>query len=612
MRWALCLGLAVATAAWAQSPCPSTPLYGLCEVALEMTAADVKQHPNPYATAQIHAEFRSPKSRTFRMPGFWDGGQRFVIRFAPDEPGVWTYRLTSNFGDFNGKENTFTAAPSEAKGFIRPANLHHWQWTEGLAPHLWMGDTCYQCSTMDRTLFDRYVEARAAQKFTHVRQLLIPAGGDDKQAFPESDKPNPAYWREVDGRVLALNKKGIAADLILGPGKNRLAELFPTWQQRELYIRYVVARYSAMNVTWQVAQEFETYQDARALMKEMGVALKKLDPYNHPRTTHTIASSAPLLGDGWMNYITYQSASDALGAIEHQTYAAPQVNAAFAYEDTGAGKALPDDVDTDTFRRRMWNATMDGQYPTFGNTGVCGARFAPDAKFLGSPGAKQMTAWFDFLSRTRYWDLEPYYDVTGGRALALPDVEYLVYIEKPGPVEVTVEKHGYDVYWLNPVSGEVIHEKKDFKGEVFQDSPPDTAHDWVLHLSRDGKKEGMLKSYRFEARQIMLQEVEGAPDKLPFELIEPKGQPIAVGKPVKFAVKLKRETRGTRNMLYLLTGEVVRDAQGARALASGSEGTFTIPAEMLKSLPATLSLRMWGLNALGKLYATDQILPLEP
>ena len=44
-----------------------------------------------------------------------------------------------------------------------------------------------------------------------------------------------------------------------------------------------------------------------------------------------------------------------------------------------------------------------------------------------------MTVWFDFFSDTRHWELEPYFDVDGGRALALEGIEYVVYVEKPGP-----------------------------------------------------------------------------------------------------------------------------------------------------------------------------------
>ena len=62
-----------------------------------------------------------------------------------------------------------------------------------------------------------------------------------------------------------------------------------------------------------------------------------------------------------------------LGAIEHQLYAVPFVNLRIGSEDSGAGRSGPGDGDADAFRRRLWNSTMDGQYPTFANTGTSGA-----------------------------------------------------------------------------------------------------------------------------------------------------------------------------------------------------------------------------------------------
>lgn len=597
----------------AQQPCSPTPLYGLCEVRVEMAAADAAKHSKPYLTAELHAEFRSPKAKTYLMPGFWDGARQFVIRFSPDEVGEWTYRVTANFGDFGGTTYKFTSAASDGLGFIKPANLHHWQYTESLKAHLWMGDVCYRCGVMDRPLFDRYIEARAAQKFTHARVSVL---SDEKTAFPDGEQPDPGYFRELDKRIAAFNQKNIIADLILGNDENKLADFFPTWQTRERYVRFVVAHYSAMNVTWQVVQEFEEYKDSKPFAREIGLALKKLDPYSHPRSSHALATSSPLAGDAWMNYITYQSSDDNLGAIEHLMYPGPQVNAEFGYEDSGAGRALPHHVDAETFRKRLWNATMNGQYVTYGNTGVYGGKFAPDAKYLDSPGVKYMTAWFDTMSRTRWWDLEPYFDVDGGRALALPGVEYLIYIEKPGPIEVPVEKHGYDVYWINPATGTATKEKKDWKGESFTGQPPDNTHDWILHLSRDGKKEGMAKSYRFESwgwddlPPNQIQVIEVSPEKIPYD-IEGIPAEIAAGQPVQYTIKLKRETRGTRQMRYLITGEIVRDGQGMRVLASGPSGALKVPRQLLRQDTGVLSMRVYGLNALGKLYQLDRVVTVK-
>ena len=205
----------------------------------------------------------------------------------------------------------------------------------------------------------------------------------------------------------------------------------------------------------------------RAPCSRLGAVLKEVDGYQHPRTSGARVTSAPLLDDGWMNFAAYGTGDDQICSIEHQLFGVPFVNLDSAREDSGAGKTGANDLDAAAMRKRMWNITMDGQSPTYANTGS-------GAQYANSPVAKQMTVWFDFFADTRYWELEPYFDVDGGRALALEDTEYVVYNEKPGPLELTVEKHGYDVYWVNPIDGEVT-KSKSFKGDHFTGAPPDAS-----------------------------------------------------------------------------------------------------------------------------------------
>ncbi len=600
----------------AQPSCPETPTYSICEIVFELNDQEAQAHPNPYLSVQIHAEFRSPEARTFLMPGFWDGGRRLVIRFAPMEAGRWDYRVTSNISRWNGMIGHFTAVESDSKGFVRVANVHHFSYTEKgrrPIPHLWMGDTCYRFAFIDRALFEQIVDRRAEQKFNHIRGLVFGNFPGGEKVYLDPDTPNVAYFQELDRRVLYMNSKGITADLILGGDRNHLADFFPSWRQRQRYIRYVVARYAPMNVTWQLVQEFEEYKDGRDLMKELGGLLKKLDPYGHPRSTHTTSTSAPLLDDGWMDYIVYQTSDEALEAIEHQLYATPQVNTEFAYENSGAGATHRHHVDTDTFRKRLWIATMSGMYPTYGNTGTYGGRgIEISAEYLDAPGAQQMTHWYDFFSRTRHWELEPYYDVDGGRALALPGIEYIVYLEKPGPVELVTEKREYQIYWFNPITGEFVRpKKKKYKGERFSGQPPTLDHDWVLHLSRDGKKAAMAKRYYFESRPVLMQEVELDPKRCPYEIVEPPGETLPIDTPVRFSLKLTRETRATSRMLFLWTGEVAGAGIGYQVLATGKEGKFKVPRRLVRRLPSNMNLRVYGMNAFGKVYLLNRVYTLQ-
>jgi hypothetical protein len=582
----------------AQTLCPPTPAYTPCDVVFELSGEEMQANPNPYVSVTLDVEFRSPHFRTFRVPAFWDGANRIVARFAPTEAGGWDFRVSSNLSRLDGKTGRVEAVASDSPGFVRPRNVHHWGYSENDQPHLWMGDTSLRFPFLAQDEFDRLVAARSRQKFNHIRGLAIGGEADSAKAYPSDRKPAPEFFQGLDRRILAMNKAGIVADLMLAGGRDHLVKLFPEARDRERYVRYLVGRYAAMHVTWQGVEEFESYENGRALLKEIGALLKKLDPYDHPRSTGAAFTSSPLFEDGWMTYIVENSTDNQLGAIEHQIYAVPFVNVA-------VGLPLPGAAGADALRKQAWNAAMNGQYPT------CAA---DAAETLNSPGAASMTAWFDFFSGTRHWELEPYFDIDGGRALALElsrdeemeGIEYIAYLEKAKSVEIVLQSQRYDIAWVNPVTGE-RRKQKQFRGDRLRMDPPDTKQDWVLHVSRDSKKDGMLRSYKFESRRPLMQEVEQNADRIPYEIVEPAAGTLLTGLPLKYAAKVTRDTRATRSMMWLWTAEVSTDGQGFRVLGTGTEGEMRVPPGIVRRNPAVLNLRLTGMNANGKVYFVDRI-----
>ena len=412
----------------------------------------------------------------------------------------------------------------------------------------------------------------AAAKFSHVRGSILGSEAEQSRAFSGSDRPNLAYFDELDRRFLSVHKRRMVADVVLAFNPVALLKLFPDWQSRKRFVRFAVARYGALNITWQGLEEFEGPGDGRPLLKEIGLALKALDPYQHPRSSNAKVTSSPLLSDGWMDFIIDHSGNDQIGSVEHQLYQVPFVGV--------------------TNVQHLWSSTMNGQYPMIEGS------FTKEPQF-----------WFNILADTRHWELEPYFDVDAARAVALEDVEYIVYIEKSAPIELTVEKHGYDVLWFDPEGGEMREQKK-YKGEHFTGQPPSGAHPWVLLVAREGRKESMLKSYKFESRNVPVQEVEQNPQKVPFQIEQPSNDTLSLSTPANFAVKLTRETRATRSVMYVWTGEVPADGQGFRVLGTGAQGSFRIPSDIATRFPAVLSIRVNALNANGKAYSADKVYTL--
>jgi hypothetical protein len=501
---------------------------------------------------ELRAEFRSQHNRTILLHAFRDGDRRFFIRFAPTEEGDWNYRLTSNLSRLEGQTGRFNAASSAAPGFVKIVNLHHFATADG-KPHLWMASALDDFLALSRDQLDSAVAQRAQEKFTHLRVTL----------------PATADLDEAAERIRAINTHGLVADLVL-------ASVPEDAQARRKYVVDLASRFAALNITWMGLAAFEKVPGGRAILKDAGEVLKQFDPYDHPRTSLAETTSGTLGNDPWTSMLSYGTPDPNVGAVEYQLFGEPAINTCIQSE------------------RDLWSATMNGQYPASGS------------------GA-YMTAWFNFMSGNRYWELEPYFDVDGGRAIALEDVEYIVYVEKPGPVEVAVANHSYDVAWINPATGDRI-KAKGYKGERFTGEPPDKSHDWVLHISREGEKQSRLKSYGLDSRDqpVQLQQVQLDPDKTPYEVSAPMESGISVSKPPHFSLSVARGSPATRTLLIEWTGEVTANGEGYRVIGSGREGTFQIPAFMSRGLSPSMLVHVYVMNANGKVYEIDKVYGLLP
>jgi hypothetical protein len=546
--------IVLASPLWAQLPTCTTPIWTPCELVFPLDPTD--------RDPQLRAEFRSPHRDTKSLAAFRDANT-LVLRFTPDEVGEWDYRVTANLTRFNGPDTSkigkLTSTPATAPGFVQPANVHHFQ-TSDLQPHLWFGTSIENFVAIPRAEFDTQLADRASEKFTHVRVTIDSSAADQA-----------ALLQEAAERIRAIHNRRLVTDLAL-------SSLPVDRRQRELFLADIAARFSAFNLTWVGLTAYEQAPAARALLREWADTIARLDPYQHPRTTLAEGTSSLLLADKSLTFAAYGSPDPNLGA-DHSLLRVPSIN-------TGIRT-----------RADLWNATMNGHYPSSGS----GRAFA---------------VWFDLLAHTRYWEMEPYFDLTGGRAIAVRDyettkgdnhwdaVEYLVYLETPGPIELTVESHNYEVAWIDPATG-TRTPAKDYKGKLFTGTPPDRTHDWLLYLSREGHKEGLLKKYKFESRRATFASPETNAATLPFEIASPSGDISIRDKPA-FALKSARETRASRDAKVLWTAEMSTGNEGGRVVGIGPEGALALPPSFLTRVPAVLSLRATVLSGTGKIYLLDR------
>jgi hypothetical protein len=580
VAWIALLSLAALGAADTSLPActAGAAKYKPCELRFEWNAGELPAGQSPFHYEWLNVEFRGPDQTTYLIHPFWDGGNRLRARFTPNLAGIWHYRITSPVQRWEVRDATFTVSDNNSPGWVSVANVRHW-WTDNKKPHLWVSAEVPWLQ-LDQATFQSFADARKSDGFTHLRGVLLSGPAGSNGPLDANGNPNSAYFAKLDDRLLYANDRGFVLDLILADEKFVATGAFDRWQLRDDLIKYLIARYAPLNVDWQGIKEFEDRSGNRALLKEIADLIKKNDSFHHPMSTDAHMTSSMLLRDGWENYIIEASPDPQLAAVERQFTAAPQVH-------------VVQGVEPDAFRRELWLSTMNGEYPTM-----------TYAASQNPANISAMKTWITVMSGVRHWEFEPFYDVDGARAVGLDNVEYLLYVAKPGTVEIEFsEKHKYNPRWINPRTGQVI-ELKDVKQDTYSQTTPGPG-DWILQVPRDGQKEHMLNSYKFESVPAPEQVPELNAKSIPFQIDAPSGQTLDGNAPVRYGVKITRANRATRLMQYMWIGEVVADGEGPRVLALGASGSFEIPKKLIKKYPALLNLRLNAINANGKAYSLE-------
>ena len=275
-------------------------------------------HPHPFPDVRVTADFSGPAGEHYRIPGFLDGGNTWLIRFTPTTPGRWTYRTTCNItGDagLHGRHGSLNVEPPAGDnplyrhgGFLRVSpNKRHLTYTDG-TPFFWLGDTWWFCPS-DLMPFDSafrmLIDKRRKQGFSVVQMAflgrLTPKGtqsgitGEYGQLF--ADEVNTEYWHEVDRYLSYANESGILP--VIGLGFHHGLDTTPLAKLKKLWA-YVLARYGSHAVSWLICGEYNAAQvtdetggvpsetDTKRCQKvlKLGQFIKDHDPYARAMTVH--------------------------------------------------------------------------------------------------------------------------------------------------------------------------------------------------------------------------------------------------------------------------------------------------------------------------------------
>jgi hypothetical protein len=409
----------------------------------EIVLSSGKVYANPFADVGLQAEFRSGK-KTVRVEGFYDGGDRWKVRFMPSETGVWKFTTRSSDASLNGVHGRFTVdSPGSANhGPVHVAKTYHFDYADG-TPYFLLGTTSYNWLNRDQGLQDRTLAALGQSGFTKLRFGLFPKWYEfnrvDPPIFPfvrtnstvfDFERFEPSFFENVEKRIVELGKIGVEADVILFHPYDKWG--FATMDQRhdEAYLRYVVARLSAYrNVWWTMANEYDlmTPRDWDRLTK----LVHDRDPYHHLIGIHNYAVWYDH-GKPWIDHVILQdgiSQSDRSATIARRRYNKPVAVDEYGYEGNNAngwGELTgPEEV------ARHWAITMAGAYASHGETYVHpnGLLWWAAGGNLEGESPARLAFLRTVMTSMPFQEMAPAPElVVNGTVLAKPGQTYLLYV----------------------------------------------------------------------------------------------------------------------------------------------------------------------------------------
>lgn len=289
--------LGASLAAGAALAADSAPVerWGLFEIAL-----DGPKEGNPFADVTVSAEFRQGEV-SYLVPGFYDGGGVYRVRFSPDSEGAWTWRTRSNAAALDGRSGTvLVTQPSPGNhGPVRVTrDGYHFAYADG-TPFRQIGTTCYSWAQQSDARCDETLRTLKASPFNKIRMLVFPNVAAEPLAPFAATGPgpedwdaarfNPAYFRRFEDRVARLMALGIQADIILfHPYDKARGYSDMTPQADARYLRYIVARLSAFrNVWWSMANEFDLIKTkSTGDWDRVFQVVRDADPHGRLRSMH--------------------------------------------------------------------------------------------------------------------------------------------------------------------------------------------------------------------------------------------------------------------------------------------------------------------------------------
>ena len=224
-------------------------------------------------------------------------------------------------------------------------------------------------------------------------------------------------------------------------------------------------------------------------IRRLGRKIATLDPFGHLLSIHNGNGDDPFRDESWTSFVTLQGWKDrdwgtiATGMRKNHHPSKPL----YAQEVFWPGNQYHGDLTENEIRKKAYVLLMSAAAINFGDmdgkssSGFSGSMELPQRNQKRHDVVRLV---WDFFETVPFYRMTPRQDlVDRGFCLAEDGVQYLVYLETGGAVNVTTQGGPYKVAWINARNPE----KRKSTGKTSHGRnlrSPSVDDDWLLHLTR--------------------------------------------------------------------------------------------------------------------------------
>ena len=128
---------------------------------------------------------------------------------------------------------------------------------------------------------------------------------------------NPAFWQNVDQRVMYTVNKGFIYSIAQGIGRSMSSDM--QFSDHARLARYILARYGAFPTVWITCQEFNCPNSCADCWARVAAQIYDLDPYKRPNTLHQCTDVDPdyMRAELWHTFVALQQGHSRTQSVDH-------------------------------------------------------------------------------------------------------------------------------------------------------------------------------------------------------------------------------------------------------------------------------------------------------